>query len=198
MKIVLLSGKQGAGKTSVQKALAEAWFKKYGAGALYINFADIIYEMHDHVLEVLHQYWPNRGLSKDGPLLQLLGTDWGRKTVDENIWVKCLQKKVELRMRGPEHEQALVLVGDCRFRNEFDAFPEALRVRLDAPEYIRQARCSMWRENTTHPSEVGLDETADGGAFDLYLNTWSTDVAGCVSLLMVALEKNSWIGRRRK
>lgn len=192
-KIVLLSGKQGSGKTETQKRLCEMWVQKYGRAAYVVNFADIIYEMHDQVLKVLHQYWPDRGLVKDGPLLQVLGTEWGRKTIDEDVWVKCLKKKVEGCQTG------LVVVADCRFENEFDAFPEALRVRLMCPEEIRKARCSMWRENTQHPSETGLDHYAFNGHFDNYLDTsrWSPDEI-CNIVFESLLEANFWMYQRNK
>lgn len=198
MKVVILSGKQGSGKTTLQKALVEAWYRKHRKGALVVNFADIIYQMHDEVLKILHQYWPDRGLVKDGPLLQMLGTDWGRKTIDEDIWVKCLRRKIEKVFRESNSPNDLVIIGDCRFINEFHAFPEALRVRLDASRETRKARVSMWRENEMHPSEIGLDNEALNGMFDMYLNTDNTKVDGCVSLVMVALEKESWVQRRKQ
>jgi hypothetical protein len=199
MKLLLLSGKQGAGKTSIQKAMTEAWFRKYNRGAHFVNFADPIYEMHDEVLKVLHKYWPDRDLVKDGPLLQLLGTEWGRK-IDENIWVKCLQKKVERMIEADPKSDGLIIVGDCRFENEFDAFPNALRVRLEAPEEVRQPRCSMWRWNTNHPSEIGLDNYSDNGKFDMYLKTGgegSLSVGGCVALIVCQLDKQSYMERRK-
>jgi hypothetical protein len=192
MQICLLSGKMGSGKTSLQKALSAYWREKRGA-CVVVNFADVLYDMHDAVLNVLHEHWPNRNLAKDGPLLQMLGTDWGRNTIDKDIWVKILQERVRKFSAG-----TLVIVGDCRFVNEIEAFPYALHVRLEASREVRRARCSMWRENDTHASEIGLDDQARAGLFDIYLNTETTDVAGCVSLLTVALDKGDWINRRKK
>ena len=187
MKVVLISGKMGSGKTTLQKALSEAWFSKHGTGAVILNFADVLYEIHDEVLKVLYKWWPKRDLVKDGPLLQMLGTDWGRKTIDENIWVKILQIRAGVHNARPD---ALVIVGDCRFENEFDAFPEALRVRLEAPEGVRKERCSMWRDNTTHPSEVSLDRHAANGLFDLYFATDIKSTAECVAAILTTI--NTW------
>lgn len=194
MRVVLLSGKQGSGKTTLQKSLVEKWFQVHGRQPTVVNFADILYEMHNAVLTILHQYWPNRKLVKDGPLLQMLGTDWGRNTIDENIWVKILQNKVSFTTFKPND---LVVVGDCRFPNEFDAFPGALRVRLNAPEGVRKERVSMWRENSNHASETGLDEYDKQGKFDIYLDTQMMTADLCMSLVFVALEKESWVERRK-
>ena len=103
---------------------------------------------------------------------------------------------LDLLNHGEEHD--LVIVGDCRFENEFMAFPEALRVRLQCPEDIRRKRCSMWRENVEHPSEIGLDRYANEGKFDIYMNTNEENVDGCVSRLVVALEKGCWVERRKQ
>lgn len=200
MKILIISGKQGSGKTTLQKAMTEYWYRRHQRGASCLNFADPIKEMHDAVLNVLHKNWPDRGLVKDGPLLQLLGTEWGRRTIDDGIWIKIMKERLskvaETNRLAKIHENSLVIIGDCRFLNEFEAFPEALRVRLECPENIRRGRAEMWREHTNHASEIGLDDVASHGEFDILLNTSKTDVAGCVSLLTVALEKGDWVGRR--
>ncbi|MFS6706496.1 hypothetical protein WHK35_14280, partial [Staphylococcus aureus] len=142
------------------------------------------------VLSVLDKYWPRRDLVKDGPLLQMLGTDWGRKTINENIWVSIAQKRAAAALA--ENPKTLVIVGDCRFPNEFEAFPEALRVRLECPEDARKQRCSMWRENTAHASETGLDELARDKRFDLYLYTNTSNTTECVTLILAQLDKQSW------
>ncbi len=191
MKVVLISGKQGSGKTSLQKSLAEQWALKHGRVSI-INFADVLYEMHDAVLKILHNYIPNRFLAKDGPLLQMLGTEWGRKTIDENIWVEILKKKISF---NTEPDQ-LIIVGDCRFENEFNVMPDALRVRLSCPSRIRKQRCSMWRDNDTHPSEVGLDTYDRLGLFDLCIRTEEVDIKGATSLVMAQLDKDVWMEKR--
>lgn len=168
MQIVLISGKQGAGKTSLQEALLAQWKRFAGKGGVKLNFADTLYEMHDAVLNILHRHLPKRNIVKDGPLLQLLGTEWGRKTIHQEIWVAILRERIK---DFASLQDLLFVVGDCRFENEFDGFPEALKVRLTCPEEVRKARCSMWRENTQHPSEVGLDAYEAQGKFDLVIDT---------------------------
>lgn len=187
MKLILLSGKQGSGKTSLQKMLVGTWREspRYGH-AIACNFADILYEMHDEVLCILHRYWPKRDLVKDGPLLQLLGTEWGRGTIDKDIWVKLLRAKLD--QINKTSKTGLVVIGDCRFENEFDAFPEALRVRLYCPKEIRKPRCEMWRENSKHPSEVGLDDYYRQNKFDLVLKTHHEPTHVCVDKVLYAIE----------
>jgi hypothetical protein len=189
VKVVLISGKQGAGKTTLQEELANQWTALTGKLAIRLNFADVLYAMHDEVLNILHHYWPKRNLVKDGPLLQLIGTEWGRNTIDQDIWVKCLRKKIDIHYKGCREPQ-LILVGDCRFENEFDAFPEALRVRLECHKDVRKARCSAWRDRDDHPSEVGLDIYSAEDKFDVYYYSQSETPADAATRVMRALQTN--------
>lgn len=194
-QIVLLSAKQGGGKTTTQRALLTRLLDK-NFNVVMLNFADIIYEMHDKVIATLSQHWPDRGIVKDGPLLQLLGTEWGRNTIDKDIWVKCLRSKAD-QWFSQQTGDSVVIVGDCRFKNEFEFFPDALRVRLTCREEVRRLRCSMWRPNVSHPSEIDLDSTEYLNLFDLQLNTELTPVDGCVDLIVAKLMKCDWQGKRR-
>lgn len=204
MKILILSGPQGSGKTTLQQRITEKWYARHHRGTTIVNFADPIRKMADACNFILKDYgWPDRGMVKDGPLMQLLGTEWGRGTIDNNIWVKLLRQRIERAgslaefTNHPTKEDQLAIIGDCRFPNEFDAFPDALRVRLSCPENVRKARCEMWRDNTTHASEIALDEYDITRKFDMYLDTELTSIEGCVSLMTVALEKGDWTSRRQ-
>lgn len=168
MKVILLSGKQGSGKTTLQQDLLKHLIVERGRETRTMNFADPLYELHNYCLKRMESWGIVRDIKKDGPLLQVLGTEWGRKTIDENIWVKiCKNKCAEEMVRGTNY----VIIGDCRFENEFEAFPDALRVRLTAPMEVRKARCEMWRDNDQHPSEIGLDRYENLGVFDLLFDT---------------------------
>jgi hypothetical protein len=162
MKIVVESGKQGSGKTTLAKKLA-AYF---GESHKRMRFAEPLYEMHDACREILKKYKiQNYDYSKkDGDLLQLLGTEWGRKKIHDNVWVDCLLNA----LRELPHD-SIVTIEDCRFENEFDAFnnvPNTIRIRLEASRATRLARAEMWRSNENHDSETGLDHYAATDKFD--------------------------------
>lgn len=192
MTIVLLSGKQGSGKTATQNKLylaaARAGFKT----AYSMNFADALYGLHDRVLDGLREYGIDPKTKKDRTLLQLLGTEWGRAVHGSEIWVNILRNRIHQVEPG-----SLIIVGDCRFENEFDAFPRALRVRLAAAESVRRNRAASWGNNTTHPSETGLDRYADAGRFDLEVKTDGLiPVDGVVELILAQLQKSNWVEKR--
>jgi hypothetical protein len=179
--VVLLSGKQGSGKTTLASSLFD-WFEHSGHGKevnaimhLPLKFADTIYRIHDLAWKELEPYGFEKPQPKDGRLLQLLGTEWGRRTIDENIWVELVRRKIEARAKEfkdiPWARFQIFVVEDCRFRKEIDAFPGALSYWLDCPEEERKLRCEQWRPDTQHASEIDLDSYAANGQFTATLYT---------------------------
>lgn len=156
--VVLLSGKQGSGKSTLA----------LGIGGLQMKFADPLYKMHWAIRDILEEYGQDDLQGIDGPLLQLLGTEWGRKTRSENIWVDCLVTRVE------ESSASLIVIDDCRFPNELRAFDGAtdikvIKIRLHAGRDIRKERAEKWRDNELHLSETALDNL--DAEFDLHVDT---------------------------
>lgn len=185
-KVIIISGKQGSGKTTLQKQIQS---KLYALGnrVELINFADVIYQIHDYAINVLEGVGVKRDLVKDGVLLQLLGTEWGRKTIQENVWCQIAKNRIE-NMAKNMHNVGYVILGDCRFENEFDFFPDALSIRLECDREIRKTRCSQWRENDAHPSELGLDDYSKNSKFNLYFNTGSVSIEDTVEITLKHLE----------
>lgn len=126
-----------------------------------INFADPLYEIHDFARNTLREAGisPPYPDAKDGNLLQMLGTEWGRNRIYPDVWVDVCKGRMvkKLEMARGDGLNYIFLIGDCRFMNELTAFPGAFKIRLECSADVRKARVSMWRENQDHPSEVGLD-----------------------------------------
>lgn len=159
----MISGKQGSGKTTLAKHLSER-ITALGYKPVFIKFADPIYEMHNMLLKYMERLGFVYDGVKHGPLLQFLGTEFGRKTFGENVWADIAAKKADEAEDNP-----IVIIDDLRFRNEFASIPESIKVRLVAPADIRKERCDNWRENETHQSEIDLDDWLD--KFDLAFDT---------------------------
>lgn len=199
-KIILISGAQGSGKTTLADTLAKRLRSSKGFYPYQELFAGPIYEMHDFCRNILREngVTPPHEI-KDGNLLQLLGTEWGRNTIGENIWAEVLKGKIERTQKRLNVKEGtlIFIVSDCRFRNEFDAFPEALRVRLSCNRDVRKKRVSMWRENERHLSEIDLDGYALNGQFDLNFDSEFETPEHMAELIHASLVKNVWMEKRK-
>ena len=171
MRSIILSGKQGSGKTTLAKMFASV------PHFYYVRFASVIYEMHNAVLDIGRKYGIKKDLDKT--LLQLLGTEWGRETLHKDVWVSCLQKKVALMQRHDPN--AHFIIDDCRFPNELSAFPNFLKIRLECDRDIRKERVSQWRDNENHVSETALDSNLEW--FDYVIDTGRMDAGTLFNLV---------------
>lgn len=165
-KIIMISGKQGSGKTTLADRLYDKLVNPDTlTGVVRLKFADPLYAANEALKDAMEPF----GIpvsEKEGAFLQFLGTEWGRKK-DPDIWVKALKKQVSFyEAQAPG---SFIIIDDCRFKNEFDAFPDALRIRLKAPEEDRKVRTHVWRDNTLHASETDLDDYES--KFELVIDT---------------------------
>lgn len=146
-QVILISGKQGAGKTTLANYLVSILPK-----ATRISFADpmralvkgMLATAKDIDLELPEQ-------AETRVLMQVIGTEWGRESIDDLIWVKYALKKTQ------SSEFSTFIFDDNRFKNEFDAFPNAIRLRLECSSDLREKRAKYWG-NPDHRSEVELDD----------------------------------------
>lgn len=203
IEVVAFSGKQGAGKTSAQNKLKSHCSEtKYAYQIHELNFADPIHESNDYVLNRMKsKYGIEHNYVKNRKYMQFFGTDFGRGEFGKNVWIDVLKNRIsEINARNPlDGKKHLVIIGDQRFQNEFDAIPQAFRVRLQCHEAKRRVRAAKWGD-VTHNSEIGLDMYANAGKFDLYVDTDFESLEDGLnhvnSLVMSRLKRKEWDSRR--
>ena len=66
----------GSGKTTLANDITPL-LQQDGYAVHSVIFAQTIYDIHDFALQLLEDRGVSRDIIKDGPLLQLLGTEWG-------------------------------------------------------------------------------------------------------------------------
>lgn len=186
-QVLLLSGKQGSGKSTIAKKVAEE-LQMLGHKVSFYKFADPLYSIASATIAKARDWGLQVPEGKPGRLLQLLGTDWGRAVLGENVWVECAKAQIKQRVEfyGEEAGKIYFIIDDCRFLNELQAFPLALKVRLQASEEVRSKRTDGWRPDTGHPSETGLDNYLK--RFDLVLkNETDEELVNNVELITARL-----------
>lgn len=184
--IVLLSAKQGGGKSTAAEAIAKM-LTNSGYRVPTYKFAAPLYDMQAAVHNVLSKYGINRP-AKDGELLQILGTEYGRNCINTDVWPNCLKNIIEADKKVNTldflNTQTVYLIDDLRFKNEaafFRSEPDSILIRLEASEEARKPRCSYWRENSNHQSEIDLDDYTD---WDLVIDTEKNNKEESTQILM--------------
>jgi len=84
-------------------------------------------------------------------LLLSLGTAWGRKRVDENIWPTLMARRLD---RLPADTP--VVITDVRFENEADMIRARGGLIIHVQRETEPVWKRLWRRLTAHPSERGV------------------------------------------
>lgn len=156
MNVILISGKAQHGKDSAAQILYSI-INSDGKRALIVHYADLV----KYVAKI---FWDWNGEKDDygRSLLQRVGTDIVRKE-KPNYWVDFIKDFV----RFSKEKWDYVIVPDCRFPNEVDAWRN-----IDGIDYITvrvnrfNFESTLTEEQKNHPSETSLDNWN----FDYYIN----------------------------
>lgn len=154
MKMILISGKAEAGKTTTANIIISE-LEKLGLKAVKLAYGD-------EVKETAKKVWGWNGKKDEAGrhLLQWWGTDVVRAK-RPNYWVESVVRLVDVLDGVVDY----VLIDDCRFPNEIrvwqdsdlaSKFSSGLRtvtVRVDRPGHVS----ALTQEQLMHPSETALD-----------------------------------------
>lgn len=93
-------------------------------------------------------------------LMQTLGTEWGRDTIDQDIWAKIFQSRVRFYMGdNPQFDRPanLVISDDVRFENEI-RLVKAVADELGVRHYHVIVSRDGVEHSTEHRSEEGVSD----------------------------------------
>lgn len=146
MKIIMISGKAQAGKTTTAY-LMQKNIEASGKCAVIINYADLL-----KYICSTYFYWDGKKNDEGRQLLQEIGTDIVRNN-DPDFWVDFVKRFVSVF----EGSWDYVIIGDCRFKNEIswaaDERCKCFHVRIS-----RNADNGLTEEQKNHISEIDLDD----------------------------------------
>lgn len=115
--LVALTGPAGCGKSTVADLMvAEGWQRVKFASTLK-NMCRAM-GMTEQMIEGGQKEEPQAMLGGNTPryIMQTLGTEWGRKIVHPDLWVRITKAEIQRNLDDGRN----VVVDDCRFANEAD------------------------------------------------------------------------------
>ena len=177
--VILVSGKSGSGVTSFSEALRSYWGNR-GIACWRYSMTEPLQEMAKAVYLVGGHYGitsPPEGAASDLDLVKMLEHDWGHKK-DPAIWINTAKSK--MRQVTDRWEELgffyIVILEDVFYPSQFDAWPDALSIRLECASSVRFSRLGVAATHTEHPSEAALDSYVHQGRFDIVLNSATSSV----------------------
>lgn len=145
-KLIGVTGRAGSGKSLVASMVA---------GGIVIQLADPLYAALAMMLGLPESLLRDRRF-KEQPIewigqsprqmLQTLGTEWGRDSVRQDIWLELCKRRIALLQ---EHGAEVVVVADVRFENE--------------AAMIRQAGGQVWHVRRPLADEAGVQHKSEAG-----------------------------------
>lgn len=148
--IVGITGKMGSGKSTAIEAL-----KTLGRPVFVHKFAGPLYAIQDFVYRLIAPVYPKPdGFVKDRVLLQWLGSNWGRDTISNTLWVDLWKARAQ---ELTDKDAELILVSDdTRFDNEAETIKAlgGIVIRLERTDSAAHAEGGIGIAN--HVSEAGI------------------------------------------
>jgi energy-coupling factor transporter ATP-binding protein EcfA2 len=151
MHLLGFNGKMGVGKSTAIECLKD--LLPANSPVKLVKFAQPLYDMQEFIyrrISSVHER--DASFTKDRKLLQWLGTEWGRGTVNENIWVDIWQKEVE-----SASAKSIVVCDDVRFDNEAETMARLGGTIVQITSNDSQNRIDTKAGIVQHSSEAGID-----------------------------------------
>ena len=150
MILIGLTGQMGVGKSTAIKLLEKILVRN----AQVVKFAQPLYDMQEYIYgRIESTYKRPVSFIKDRTLLQWLGTDWGRRTIHQDIWIDLWKNTVKA------YPASLVICDDVRFDNEANAVLKEGGILLKITSDKNTARIDTTTGIAKHASEAGVTPT---------------------------------------
>src|ERR1051326_4487303 len=148
--IIGLNGGYGSGKSTATDLLKES-----GNVVCLLKFALPLYQIQEFCYRVISPvYTRPEDFVKDRKLLQWLGTDWGRETISQSIWVDLW--RIKAQQIAERDDQVVIVCDDVRFDNEAETIKSlgGIIVKINRDNAAASAKGGTGISN--HASEAGI------------------------------------------
>lgn len=150
--IIGFSAGMGAGKTTAIECV-QFLLKDTKQKIAVVKFAQPLYDMQEFIYRRISSVHERPAdFVKDRKLLQWLGTDWGRDSINQNLWVNIWKAEALAKQK----EGYLVLCDDVRFDNEAVELIklDGIVVKINAD--FAKERITTANGLKNHASEAGI------------------------------------------
>jgi hypothetical protein len=180
MKIIGISGKMGSGKDYIAQNYIIPYIKKNMLQYMCLSFADQIKINVICKNDIRYEDVFVNKSKETRRLLQIEGTENGRKQLGEDIWIKYHENWSKIHeSRGID----ILLTNDVRFKNEIEYIKAkgGMMIKVIAPDRTEERLRSECKGNEkiyddikSHSSECELDDV-DDKIYDIIINNKKTD-----------------------
>lgn len=154
MKLIAFTGAMGSGKSTAIQYLKDTNLDKK---IELIKFAGPLYDMQEYIYRRIDKVYKRpETFVKDRKLLQWIGTDWGRNTVGDDVWVRLWKEEVNYAAENYSH--AIIVCDDCRFDNEAEAIKQAGGILVKIVSDKNYDRITTANGIPNHASESGVSK----------------------------------------
>ncbi len=145
-------GKMGSGKSTAVDIIKR--ITPLGSKVEVVKFAEPLYDIQEYIYSRIESaYQRPHTFIKDRKLLQWIGTEWGRGTISDSIWVDIWAAKVEkLRSSG----SVILIADDVRFDNEARVLRALGGDIVQITSELTEKRIDTKAGIGNHASEAGL------------------------------------------
>lgn len=155
MRIIGFNGTMGVGKSTAVGLLEQYLIATFEQGSTLIKFAQPLYDIQEFIYERIYDVYERpETFVKDRKLLQWLGTDWGRGTISDTLWVD-LWKARALRATS---FNSVVICDDVRFNNEAATIKEMGGIVVKLTSNRADDRIDTKSGIVSHASEAGISD----------------------------------------
>jgi DNA polymerase III delta prime subunit len=154
MNLIGFNGKMGVGKSTAIQCLKRE-LEGTNTQVHLVKFAQPLYDIQEFVYNRISSVHKRQeDFTKDRKLLQWLGTDWGRDTISQTLWIDIW--KAEVNVLNKLYPNDIIICDDVRFDNEAETIYSLNGSVVKITSHETEKRIDTKTGICNHASEAGI------------------------------------------